>query len=86
MKVNKTLPDLLRLEKEPEYQIDVNLITNKPKQITLIDKLQQLAYMTKPKTISRMSEVDNIDLKVEITLNEYIDELKSNKILLNDFR
>jgi len=33
-----------------------------------------------------MSEVDNIDLKVEITLNEYIDELKSNKILLNDFR
>jgi len=42
--------------------------------------------MTKPKTISRMSEVDNIDLKVEITLNEYIDELKSNKILLNDFR
>lgn len=86
LKVNKTLPDLLRLEKEPEYQIDVNLITNKPKQITLIDKLQQLAYMTKPKTISRMSEVDNIDLKVEITLNEYIDELKSNKILLNDFR
>jgi len=43
LKVNKTLPDLLRLEKEPEYQIDVNLITNKPKQITLIDKLQQLA-------------------------------------------
>jgi len=66
--------------------VDVNLITNKPKQITLIDKLQQLAYMTKPKTTHKMSEIDNIDLKVEITLNEYIDELKTNKILLNDFR
>lgn len=66
--------------------MDVNLITNKPKQITLIDKLQQLAYMTKPKTTHKMSEIDNIDLKVEITLNEYIDELKTNKILLNDFR
>lgn len=62
------------------------MITNKPKQITLIDKLQQLAYMTKPKTTHKMSEIDNIDLKVEITLNEYIDELKTNKILLNDFR
>jgi len=33
-----------------------------------------------------MSDVDTIDLKVEITLNEYIDELKTNKILKNDFR
>jgi len=42
--------------------------------------------MTRPKTSHKMSDVDTIDLKVEITLNEYIDELKTNKILKNDFR
>jgi hypothetical protein len=85
--LNKTYQhNIINFEKEPEYQVDVNLITNKPKQITLIDKLQQLSYMTRPKTSHKMSDVDTIDLKVEITLNEYIDELKTNKILKNDFR
>jgi len=42
--LNKTYQhNIINFEKEPEYQVDVNLITNKPKQIILIDKLQQLS-------------------------------------------
>jgi len=55
----------------------------------LIDKLKQLSMMTKPKEphIANLT-VSAKDLKVVISVNEYIEEMKSNfnNSLKNDFR
>lgn len=70
-------------------EYDDKVITSNPKVITLIDKLKQLSMMTKPKEphIANLT-VSAKDLKVVISVNEYIEEMKSNfnNSLKNDFR
>jgi len=53
--------------KAPEF--DTSLITNTPKRITLMDKLQQLSMLTKPKTdFKNMNKP--VELKIFISVNE----------------
>jgi len=75
---------------EINEEYDESTICSNPKKISLIDKLQQLAYMTKPKIEVNNKSDENIkstdQLKAKISINEYIKEVRINPLLKNDFR
>jgi len=57
-------------KKEVPKEFDSSLITSQPKRITLIDKLQQLSYITKPRADNKHPIPKKLELKTRISVNE----------------